>query len=66
MQIYFHSRLWSYLPRVPILVEGTVYGKRYLSKNTTVHIWNAVKTSGCIYVSWRQDSVVVCSVVCCV
>ncbi len=23
MQIYFHSRLWSYLPRVPILVEGT-------------------------------------------
>ncbi len=25
MQIYFHSRLWSYLSRVPILVEGTVY-----------------------------------------
>ncbi len=25
MQIYFHSRLWTYLPRVPILVEGTVY-----------------------------------------
>ncbi len=25
MQIYFHSRLWSYLPRVPILVEDTVY-----------------------------------------
>ncbi len=24
MQIYFHSRLWSYLPRVPILGEGTV------------------------------------------
>ncbi len=24
MQIYFHSRLWSYLPRVPILVEDTV------------------------------------------
>ncbi len=24
MQIYFHSRLGSYLPRVPILVEGTV------------------------------------------
>ncbi len=24
MQIYFHSRLWSYLPRVPILVEGTL------------------------------------------
>ncbi len=21
MQIYFHSRLYSYLPRVPILVE---------------------------------------------
>ncbi len=25
MQIYFHSCLWSYLPRVPILVEDTVY-----------------------------------------
>ncbi len=25
MQIYFHSRLWSYLPRVPILVEETVH-----------------------------------------
>ncbi len=25
MQIYFHSRLWSYLPRVPILVEGSVH-----------------------------------------
>ncbi len=25
MQIYFHSRLWSYIPRVQILVEGTVY-----------------------------------------
>ncbi len=25
MQIYFHSCLSSYLPRVPILVEGTVY-----------------------------------------
>ncbi len=27
MQIYFHSCLWSYLPRVPILVEDTVYIK---------------------------------------
>ncbi len=25
MQIYFHSCLCSYLPRVPILVEDTVY-----------------------------------------
>ncbi len=25
MQIYFHSRLCSYLSRVPILVEGTVH-----------------------------------------
>ncbi len=25
MQIFFHSCLWSYLPRVPILVEDTVY-----------------------------------------
>ncbi len=29
MQIYFHSRLCSYLPRVPILVEGTVISTRY-------------------------------------
>ncbi len=27
MQIYFHSHLCSYLPRVPILVEDTVYSK---------------------------------------
>ncbi len=27
MQIYFHSHLCSYLSRVPILVEGTVYKK---------------------------------------
>ncbi len=25
MQIYFHSHLCSYLPRVPILVSSTVY-----------------------------------------
>ncbi len=25
MQIYFHRRLCSYLSRVPILVEGTIY-----------------------------------------
>ncbi len=30
MQIYFHSRLCSYLPRVPILVEGTVNISIYL------------------------------------
>ncbi len=28
MQIYFHSRLCSYLSRVPILVEGTVLSMR--------------------------------------
>ncbi len=31
MQIYFHSHLWSYLPRVPILVEGTVSMGRFIS-----------------------------------
>ncbi len=25
MQINFHSRLWSYLPRVPIFLAMTVY-----------------------------------------
>ncbi len=37
MQIYFHSRLCSYLSRVPILVEGTVYIYIYIyiyKKNT--------------------------------
>ncbi len=32
MQIYFHSRLCSYLPRVPILEEGTVYNILFESK----------------------------------
>ncbi len=32
MQIYFHSRLCSYLPRVPILVEGTVYIYIYIER----------------------------------
>ncbi len=33
MQIYFHSRLCSYLSRVPILVEGTVCSllQRYIA-----------------------------------
>ncbi len=37
MQIYFHSRLWSYLPRVPILVEGTV-----IRRISSVHVTNSV------------------------
>ncbi len=40
MQIYFHSRLCSYLPRVPILVEGTV-------NTNTVYI---LKIFTCIYI----------------
>ncbi len=42
MQIYFHSRLWSYLPRVPILVEGTVYIYIYIYiyiRGGTVHVF---------------------------
>ncbi len=35
MQIYFHSRLCSYLPRVPILVEGTVYIYFFFVKTCT-------------------------------
>ncbi len=46
MQIYFHSRLCSYLPRVPILVEGTVcvcmhiyiYIYIYTHTHTQVHL----------------------------
>ncbi len=36
MQIYFHSRLCSYLSRVPILVEDTVYVYVYIY---TVYIY---------------------------
>ncbi len=36
MQIYFHSRLCSYLSRVPILVEGTVYDNQGLCSFQTL------------------------------
>ncbi len=45
MQIYFHSRLWSYLPRVPILVEGTVYQRMRHKKSDRpldIELYNAV------------------------
>ncbi len=35
MQIYFHSRLCSYLSRVPILVEDTVYIYIYINKGAS-------------------------------
>ncbi len=47
MQIYFHSRLCSYLSRVPILVEGTVciyiyiyiqWGKKVFSQPPIVQV----------------------------
>ncbi len=37
MQIYFHSRLCSYLSRVPILVEGTVCNTA--SSGTFLHMF---------------------------
>ncbi len=37
MQIYFHSRLCSYLSRVPILVEGTVPFSPFLSFCFAIH-----------------------------
>ncbi len=36
MQIYFHSHLWSYLPRVPILVEDSVYIYIYIYIYTNI------------------------------
>ncbi len=44
MQIYFHSRLCSYLSRVPILVEGTVdtFSVSGDSCSTGVELNNAV------------------------
>ncbi len=38
MQIYFHSCLCSYLPRVPILVEDTVYMKSSVAKASKCHL----------------------------
>ncbi len=44
MQIYFHSRLCSYLSRVPILVEGTVYIYIYIYIYTHTHIHTYIHT----------------------
>ncbi len=41
MQIYFHSCLCSYLPRVPILVEDTVY----VPECDSVHLWSVENRS---------------------
>ncbi len=38
MQIYFHSRLCSYLSRVPILVEGTVVVEKLYKFHTLVKV----------------------------
>ncbi len=37
MQIYFHSCLCSYLPRVPILVEDTVMNLQYDQYKSLIH-----------------------------
>ncbi len=67
MQIYFHSRLWSYLPRVPILVEGTVYIYIYiyvyiyimfipvLSLLCAIHV-HAVATDVSLYTSYHSHA----------
>ncbi len=48
MQIYFHSRLCSYLPRVPILVEGTVCVCMYVCVH--IYIYEVfAKTNNCIF-----------------
>ncbi len=39
MQIYFHSHLCSYLPRVPILVEGTADIHMFSFVNITYAWW---------------------------
>ncbi len=38
MQIYFHSRLCSYLSRVPILVEGTIDIDEFVSSSEQICI----------------------------
>ncbi len=51
MQIHFHSHLCSYLSRVPILVEGTVY--IFLKCNIFLYglSLNANLNVDCIYVT---------------
>ncbi len=63
MQIYFHSCLCSYLSRVPILVEGTVYIELYL-KYISLHakfklkelgylfLWNIIKGA---QTEWKKN-----------
>ncbi len=57
MQIYFHSCLWSYLPRVPILVEDTVYKKISLTVtekikvkiSNIITVFNSITVFDCIF-----------------
>ncbi len=55
MQIYFHSRLWSYLPRVPILVEGTVYIYFFFIKSRCfrIFLWTTQRHS-CVFNNSRS------------
>ncbi len=43
MQIYFHSRLCSYLSRVPILMEGTVHTYMHTYIHTYIHQGSRVR-----------------------
>ncbi len=50
MQIYFHSRLCSYLPRVPILVERTVYIHIYTDHSFRVFpCLQVLRMNGCMF-----------------
>ncbi len=49
MQIYFHSRLCSYLSRVPILVEGTVNNNDTRSEDPTTTLYKQLHLSLKVY-----------------
>ncbi len=64
MQIYFHSCLCSYLPRVPILVEDTVY-KTLLVESVQMNVSNQItcnkRSASEVYLQWslQQSNFVV-------
>ncbi len=67
MQIYFHSCLCSYLPRVPILVEDTVYTTALitlllLQLSTLYGIWNIFFWADVFdFLACSDDCISVCS-----
>ncbi len=56
MQIYFHSCLCSYLPRVPILVEDTVFRCIYYSICSIIGLIRCIMILKAIYDCYCTDT----------